>query len=56
MSELTVAGAPDQDQELRENVAGAERLERRLFVALIGGVLLAVSWLVSMLGMGRRSQ
>ena len=50
MSELTVAGAPDQDEELREATGGAERLERRLFVALIGGVLLAVSWLITMLG------
>jgi heavy metal translocating P-type ATPase len=50
MSELTVAGAHDQDQLLREETGGAERLERRLFVALIGGLLLAVSWLVSLLG------
>ncbi|MHC4948525.1 MAG: heavy metal translocating P-type ATPase [Planctomycetota bacterium] len=44
MSELTVAGAPDQDTMLRESgSAGAERLERRLVIALAGGVLLAVS-------------
>ena len=29
---------------------GAERLERRLFVALLGGVLLLVSWIMPMLG------
>jgi heavy metal translocating P-type ATPase len=52
MSELTVAGAPDQDEQLREQEmsGGAERLERRLFVALIGGVLLGVSWLMRMVG------
>jgi Cd2+/Zn2+-exporting ATPase len=51
MSELTVAGAPDQEMKLREaGSAGAERLERRLFVALAGGVLLAVSWISSLLG------
>src|SRR3954471_11131307 len=51
MSELTVAGAPDQEMKLREaGSAGAERLERRLFVALAGGVLLAVSWISALLG------
>lgn len=30
--------------------AGAERLERRLVVALAGGMLLAVSWIVTLLG------
>ncbi|MHC5023683.1 MAG: heavy metal translocating P-type ATPase [Planctomycetota bacterium] len=51
MSELTVAGAPDQDQQLREvGSAGAEQLERRLIVALGGGVLLAGSWISSLLG------
>ncbi len=49
MSELTVAGAPEQDVEMREaSSQGAERLERRLTVALAGGVLLAVSWIARM--------
>ncbi len=50
MPELTVAGAPDQDKQLMDTAGGAERLERRLFIALIGGMLLAVSWLVTLLG------
>jgi Cd2+/Zn2+-exporting ATPase len=51
MSELTVAGAPDQDRKLREaGSEGAERLERRLFIALVGGVLLAASWISRWLG------
>jgi Cd2+/Zn2+-exporting ATPase len=51
MSELTLAGAPDQDLKLREaGSAGAEGLERRLLVALSGGVLLLVSWISSLLG------
>ncbi len=51
MSELTIAGAPDQDRKLREaGSEGAERLERHLFIALIGGVLLAASWISRMLG------
>lgn len=51
MSELTVAGAPEQDLKLRDTaIGGAERLERRLFIALLGGMLLAVSWLVRILG------
>ncbi|MHC4219889.1 MAG: heavy metal translocating P-type ATPase, partial [Planctomycetota bacterium] len=46
MSELTVAGAPEQDMQLREAAShGAEGLERRLTVALAGGVLLAASWI-----------
>ncbi len=49
MSELTVAGAPEQDVEMREaSSEGAQRLERRLTVALAGGVLLAVSWIARM--------
>ena len=52
MSELTVAGAVAEDLHLREDGTreGAERLERRLFIALVGGTLLAVSWIVSLLG------
>lgn len=51
MSELTLAGAPDQDLKIREaGSEGAERLERRLFVALTGGVLLLVSWISELLG------
>ncbi len=50
MSELTVAGAADQDVELREAAShGAEGLERRLTIALAGGVLLAASWIARML-------
>ncbi|MHC4709940.1 MAG: P-type ATPase, partial [Planctomycetota bacterium] len=46
MSELTVAGAADQDLQLREAAShGAEGLERRLTIALAGGVLLAASWI-----------
>lgn len=51
MSELTVAGAPDQETKLREAGSdGAERLEKRLYIALLGGVLLAVSWISTWLG------
>ena len=51
MSELTVAGAAEQDIELREAAShGAEGLERRLTVALAGGVLLASSWIARLLG------
>jgi Cd2+/Zn2+-exporting ATPase len=51
MSELTVAGAMDEDRELREfSAAGAESLERKLFVALIGGVLLLISVISRWLG------
>ncbi|MCA9284087.1 MAG: cation-translocating P-type ATPase [Phycisphaerales bacterium] len=52
MSELTLAGAADQDQKIREAGShGAETLERQLFVALLGGVLLLASWLGSMIGL-----
>ncbi|MHC4989556.1 MAG: heavy metal translocating P-type ATPase, partial [Planctomycetota bacterium] len=51
MSELSVAGAPEADRKLREEVSsGAETLERRLFIALAGGVLLAVSWISGLAG------
>jgi heavy metal translocating P-type ATPase len=57
MSELTIAGAADQDQQLRAAVAreargsgSAQVLERRLFIALAGGVLLLASWLTRLLG------
>lgn len=44
MSELTVAGGSVNNLEIADaSTSGAERLERRLFVALAGGVLLAVS-------------
>ena len=50
MSELTVAGAPEQDRELREAAEEtAEGLERRLTIALAGGVLLAASWIARLL-------
>ncbi len=49
MSELTVAGAPEQDVKMREaSSEGAQLLERRLTVALAGGVLLAASWIARM--------
>ncbi|MEM7230143.1 MAG: cation-translocating P-type ATPase [Planctomycetota bacterium] len=51
MSELTLAGAPDKVREIRDLTAGgAERLERRLFIALVGGVLLLTSWIAALLG------
>ncbi|MCH8005691.1 MAG: cadmium-translocating P-type ATPase [Planctomycetes bacterium] len=51
MSELSVAGVPEQELELRDaDSRGAERLERRLTVALAGGVLLAVSWIAGRAG------
>ena len=50
MSELTVAGAAEEDQRLREALTGAEGLERKLFIALAGGVLLAASWVSALLG------
>ncbi len=51
MSELTVAGAAEEELQLRESgdARGAERLERRLAIALAGGVLLAASWLARLL-------
>ncbi len=50
MSELTVAGAAEEDAQLRRAASlGAEGLERRLTVALAGGVLLAVSWIARLL-------
>lgn len=52
MSELTLAGAADQDRKIREaGTKGAEKLERQLFIALVGGVLLLVSWIGSMIGL-----
>ncbi len=51
MSELTLAGAPDQDLKLRQSGAdGAEKLERHLFVALLGGVLLLSAWIAGLSG------
>ncbi|MCP3905661.1 MAG: cadmium-translocating P-type ATPase [Planctomycetes bacterium] len=56
MSDLTVAGAPQEVELLKQATErqGAERLERRLIIALVGGLLLAVSWLVMMLGWHRQ--
>ncbi|HMN97203.1 MAG TPA: cation-translocating P-type ATPase [Phycisphaerales bacterium] len=55
MSELALAGASPSEQSLREaGSAGAERLERQLFVALIGGVLLLVSWLARFAGVSEQ--
>ena len=45
MSELSLAGAANHDPQLQESGGGAERLERRLFIALVGGMLLLVSWI-----------
>ncbi len=55
MSQATAAAAltarPANLADPRNGDAGgAERLERRLFVALLGGVLLLVSWIMPMLG------
>jgi P-type E1-E2 ATPase len=51
MSELTVAGAPEEDLKyVEEGLGAAEKLEHRLFIALAGGVLLAASWIGSLLG------
>jgi heavy metal translocating P-type ATPase len=52
MSELTVAGAATEEARLIEqaDLRGARRLERRLSIALAGGVLLGASWLVRLLG------
>jgi len=52
MSDLTLAGASSSDRDRNElGIGGAERLERRLFIALVGGVLLGASWIAGMLGM-----
>lgn len=50
MSELTVAGVQDQDVDRDGDAFGAQQLERRLFVALAGGVLLLVSLFAKWLG------
>jgi Zn2+/Cd2+-exporting ATPase len=47
MSELTIAGEPSVKDLFEDQSKGAERLERRLFIALAGGVLLLVSWFLS---------
>lgn len=55
MSELTLAGVSPTDQSLREaGSAGAERLERQLFIALFGGVLLLVSWIAGLAGVSEQ--
>ncbi len=55
MSELTLAGAADQDRTLRESgTEGAERLERQLFIALVGGVLLLAGWIAKIIGFGEQ--
>jgi Cd2+/Zn2+-exporting ATPase len=55
MAEITVSDAPEgdtQDPTAQPGVEmdGAQRLERRLLIALSGGVLLAVSWIGALLG------
>ncbi len=50
MSDLTVAGRHEQDAALRGDSRGAQKLERRLFIALAGGVLLVVSFVAKWLG------
>lgn len=50
MSDLTVAGVQEQDVDLGGDAGGAQKLERRLFVALAGGVLLLVSFVAKWLG------
>lgn len=41
---------PDTGLAVMDPSLGAERLERRLFVALLGGVLLLVSWILTIAG------
>ena len=54
MSELTVAGASEQDMRLREAAShGAEGLERRLTIALGGGVLLVLGVVIVLIRSGR---
>lgn len=50
MSELTVAGAPEEDKHLEETGQGVERVERKLVIALGGGVLLLTSVLATAFG------
>ena len=50
MSDLTVAGVQEQDIDLGGEAGGAQKLERRLFIALAGGVLLLVSFVAKWLG------
>jgi heavy metal translocating P-type ATPase len=50
MSELTVAGAPEEDRKLRESLGGGRELERRLVIALGGAVLLCTSVLAKTFG------
>ncbi len=49
MSELTVTTRPEEEL-VKDTSHGAERLERRLFIALMGGVLLAVSVIMNLAG------
>ena len=55
MSEITVlktqqGNTQDPNTPSRVEMDGAQRLERRLLIALSGGVLLAVSWIGDLLG------
>ena len=54
MSDVTLAGERQNKMDGRDDPnllgSGAEGVERRLLIALAGGVLLAVSWIASLLG------
>ena len=55
MSEMAVSDTQSEDQQDQSTqidgaLDGAQRLERRLLIALSGGVLLAVSWIGHLLG------
>ncbi|MCH8823873.1 MAG: cation-translocating P-type ATPase [Planctomycetes bacterium] len=50
MSDLTIAGVSTEEVALATDTLGAQRLERRLFIALAGGVLLIVSLIARWLG------
>lgn len=50
MSDLTIAGVSTEEVALATDTLGAQKLERRLFIALAGGVLLLVSLISRWLG------
>ncbi len=45
-----VTAVPERSVDLDAGSQDAERLERKLFVALVGGVLLLVAWILSLAG------
>ena len=50
MSDLTIAGVSTEEVALATDSLGAQRLERRLFIAFAGGVLLIVSLISRWMG------